>query len=130
MQPSEVLDLLADKHARVEPALFWHVAEPATDGLVDRVSVPAHCTAVEVDETEDRAHRGRLPRAVRPEESHDLSGRDGEREVVERLDVTEAPAQTLELQLTRHSSDARGRASAARGRVVDVGARPSPRHLR
>ena len=69
VQPAEVLDLLADQHARVQAPLLRHVAEPAAVGLADRAPVPADRAGVELGQPEDRAHRGRLARAVRPEEA-------------------------------------------------------------
>ena len=44
VQPAQVLDLLADEHARVQPALLGHVAEAAAFGLADRGPVPADRT--------------------------------------------------------------------------------------
>ncbi len=42
VQPSQVLDLLADQHAGVQAPLLGHVAEPAALGLTDRSAVPPH----------------------------------------------------------------------------------------
>ena len=83
VQPAQVLDLLADEHARVQPALLGHVTEAAALSLAHRRAVPPDGPGIEVGETEDGPHRRRLARTVRPEEADDLSGRHVEGEVVE-----------------------------------------------
>ena len=83
VQSSQVLNLLADEHRRVEAPFLGHVAEPSSLGLADRSPVPAHLSRVEVGQSEDRPHRGRLTSAVGPEESHDVPRGDFEGQIVE-----------------------------------------------
>ncbi len=83
VQSSQVLNLLADEHGRVEAPFLGHIAEPAALGLADRSPVPAHLSRVEIGQSEDRPHRGRLACAVRPEKSDDMPGGDVERQIVE-----------------------------------------------
>ena len=45
VQPAEVLELLADLHPRIEPALFGHVAEPPPRRRAHRRPVPPHVPA-------------------------------------------------------------------------------------
>ena len=116
VQTPEVRELLADPHPRVEAALLRHVAEPQPLGQPDRPPVPEHLPRIELDEPEDRAHRGRLPGAVRAEEAEHPPARDGERAVVERLHCPEPLVHVRERQhrrsqpldyplLTRRSSE-------------------------
>ena len=99
MQPSEVLDLLADQHVRVQAAFLRHVAEAPALRLPD-LGAPFHLTVagVEVDQAEDGAHRGRLAGAVRPEEADHLAGGNREGEMVERDDLAVSTGQPVELQ--------------------------------
>jgi hypothetical protein len=57
--------------SRTIRAFLRHVAEPDTLLGADALPRPAHLTAIETDQTEDRPHRGRLARAVRTEEPYD-----------------------------------------------------------
>ena len=85
VQAAEVGDLLADRHARIEAALLGHVPEPQPLRQLDRPPVPEQFSGVELDEPEDRAHRGRLPGPVRPQEAKHASTLDGERAAGERF---------------------------------------------
>ena len=85
VQAPEVGELLADRHPRIEAALLRHVAEAQPLLQSDRPSVPEHLAAVGYHQAEDRAHRRRLPGAVRPEEAEHPTALDGERARVERL---------------------------------------------
>ena len=85
VQTPEVRELLANPHARVEAALLRHVTEAQPFGRPDRLPVPEHLPRIELDESEDRSHRRRLPSAVRAEEAEHPPAADGERAVVERL---------------------------------------------
>ena len=89
VQAAEVGELLADRHARVEATLLRHVAEPQPLRQPDRLPVPEHLAAVELDEPEDRAHRGRLAGTVRPEEAEHPPALDRERAAVEGLYLAE-----------------------------------------
>ena len=107
----EVLDLLLDLHRGVEPAFFWHVAEATAYGEVDRRASPQHAAAVEIGESEDRSHRGRLAGAIRAEEAGHLSGLDGEAQPIQRLSRTEAAPEVTELECHR-SARAKARLAA------------------
>ena len=85
MQPAEVLELLPDRHPRVETALFGHVAEAQPLLQPHRAPVPQHIAGVDLDEPEHRAHGRRLAGAVRAEEAEHPPGLDREREVGEGL---------------------------------------------
>jgi hypothetical protein len=73
VQPAEVLDLLADQHARVQAPFLGHVAELAAFGLPHHGAVPTDGSGVERGEPEHRSHGGRLARAVRTEEAGHLA---------------------------------------------------------
>ena len=104
VQPAQVLDLLTDEHARVQPALFGHVTEAAALGLADGRAVPSDGPGIEVGQTEDGPHRRRLARAVGSEKADDLSGRHFEGEVVESGQGPVGPAQSLQLQQSAHQA--------------------------
>ena len=122
MQPSEVLDLLTDRHPWVQAALLGHVAEAQPLGQPDRPSVPQHLAAVELDEPEDRA-RGRLPGAVWAEEAEHAPARDRERAVVECLHRPESLGNVLEGQHGRSGDvaarDKQGAGGDERGDVAE-----------
>ena len=82
----EVAELLGDAHPRVEPALLGHVPEAQPGVAIHDGALPAHLAAVGPGQPEDATHRGRLARAVRPEEAHDPSRASDERRAVERDD--------------------------------------------
>ena len=94
----EVLELVGDRHPRIEATLLRHVAEAHALGQPDRAPVPEHLAAVGLDEPEDGPHRGRLARAVRPEKAEHPAARDRERAVVERLHRPEPLAHVPELE--------------------------------
>ena len=98
VQTAEVGELLADRHPRIEAALLRHVAEPQPLGQPDRPPVPEHLAGVQLDEPEDRAHRRRLPGAVRPEEAEHPPAPDRERAVIERLHRAEPLANAFKTQ--------------------------------
>ena len=128
VQPAQILDLLADEHARVQPALLGHVAEAAPLSLAHGRAVPADGPGIEVGEAEDGPHGRRLARTVGPEEADDLSGRHAEGEVVEGDQAPIRPAQSLELQQSAHHARLLPRISPFEqtGRL----GRPSPASLR
>ena len=77
-------------------------------------------------EAENDAHRGRLARAVRPDEAGDLARRDGEGHAVEGLRRPEPLAQPGHFDRCFHGSTRYGRAVV---RVVTAAERSSPRPL-
>src|SRR4029450_10931717 len=97
--------------------------DPAPDDCVRRSSEQA--LAVERDlprvglgEPRDHVERGRLPRAVRPDQARDLALLDRERDVVERDDAAEPPRYVLELeQRQRYARPWTGPSSRPRTRV-------------
>src|SRR3712207_8356086 len=60
VQPGEVGDLLADPHLRVEPALLRHVADAATDRLVERAAPPPHLAGVGAGQARSEEHTSEL----------------------------------------------------------------------
>ena len=122
VQAAQVLDLLADEHARVQPTLLGHVAKAAALSLAHGRPVPPDRPGIEVGETEDGPHRRRLARTVGPEEADDLSGGHVEGEVVEGGQGAVRSAQSLQLQQSAH--DARllrpGQHSAEVQRLLDA----------
>ncbi len=72
VQSTQILNLLADEHGRVEAPLLGHVAEPAPIGLAYGPTVPADFARVEIGQSEDRPHGGRLAGAVGTEKSDDM----------------------------------------------------------
>ena len=83
VQTSEVLELIAHPHSRVEAALLGHVSEPQPLLQTDRAPVPTHLATVELDETEDRAHDRRLSGPVRTEEAEHPAAPHVEAQAVE-----------------------------------------------
>ena len=67
----EVAELLGDPHPGIEPALLGHVPEAQPRVAIHDRALPADLAAVGPGEPEDAAHRGRLARAVGPEETDD-----------------------------------------------------------
>ncbi len=102
VQPSEVLELLADLHGGVQAALLGHVPEAAPLGLPTGSPFQRTVAAVEVGEAEHGPHGGRLAGAVRTEESHHLPARHGEGQIVECGERAETPAQPFELEEAGH----------------------------
>ena len=98
VETTEVLELLADRHPRIEATLLRHVAEAHPLRQPDRLPLPEHLTGVELDESEDGTHRGRLARAVRTKEAEHPAARDRERAVGERLHRPEPLAHISELK--------------------------------
>ena len=103
MQLSEVLELLAHVHGRVQSPLFGHVPEAATLALADSDTIPLDGSGVQVGETEDSSHRGRLAGPVRTQETRHLPGRNRKREIVDRGDRPEATGKSFELEETTHA---------------------------
>ena len=102
VQAAEVLDLLAHLHARVEPALLGHVAEPAALRRSDRGAVPGDGAGFEVGQPEDGTHRRGLAGTVRAEEADDLSRRHAEREIVQGRHGTVGATQLVEFEQATH----------------------------
>ena len=100
VEPAEVLELLGDQHARVEPAFLGHVAEATALGGRPG-AVPPHRAGVEIGQPEDGPHRGRLAGAVRAEEADDLAGGNREGQIVERGERAEVAGQAVELEQSR-----------------------------
>ena len=90
VETSEVLELLADLHPRIEAALLRHVPEAQPLGNADRLPLPEHVAGVELDDPDDRAHRRCLPGAVRAEKPQHAAGPDLEAHAVESDDLAEA----------------------------------------
>lgn len=89
MEPSEVCELVAGSHLRVETPLFGHVAEAEEIVGIDRIAIPCHRAGVGAEETEDRSHRRGLTRPVGTEEAEHASRSYFEAAPVEGMDVTE-----------------------------------------
>ena len=80
VQSPEVLELLAHEHARIEAPFLGHVAEATALGLAHRRALPADVSGVEIGESEDGPHGGRLPRPVGTQEADDFpAGTEKER---------------------------------------------------
>ena len=62
------------------------------------MTIPTDHAAIESGETEDGPHGGRLPRPVGAQESHHLSGRNREGEIVEGGEGPEATGQPFEFE--------------------------------
>src|SRR5262249_34134919 len=97
-QAPEVRDLLPDRHPRVQPTLFRHVAESQPLLEPHRPPVPRHLARVELDEAEDRAHGRRLARPVRPEVPEHPASAHAERAAVERPAGVESLARSGDRQ--------------------------------
>jgi len=61
-------------------------------------AVVADCAAVRLVQPRDDVERRRLARAVRPDQPCDLALFDAQRELVEREDAAEAPADVVDLE--------------------------------
>jgi hypothetical protein len=90
MQASEVHDLLAGAHRRVEPAFLRHVPPPALVLAPHGPAVEKHRAPQRLDDAEHHPHESRLARAVRSEQSGHQSRLHAEAEVVEDHCVAEA----------------------------------------
>jgi len=101
VQGGEVLDLVAQLHGGVETTFLRHVAEAPARLLADGLAAPADLAGVQGSDAEDGAHRRGLARAVRAEESEDLTGGDVERQPIERDDGPVPAAQAVDLQFPR-----------------------------
>jgi len=95
---TEVAQLLADTHPRIQAALFGHVPEAQPGDAVDRTAGPAHLTAIGPGQPEDAAHRGGLAGTVRSEEADDAAGPGRERGAVERDDIPVALGEVDDLE--------------------------------
>src|SRR5215211_993758 len=98
VEAAEILELRAERHARVEAALLGHVAEAQPPARAHRTPVPEHAAGIDPNETEHGAHRGRLPSAVGTEEAEHAPARDGERAVHQGLHRIEPLADVLEAE--------------------------------
>ena len=108
-------ELIADPHARIQAALFRHVAEPRPLLGPDGSALPAHGTTVELDQPEHRAHRRGLPGPVRPEEAGEPPRARNERTGVQCREAAESLARGVELEHGYLPVDRdRGRAPARR----------------
>jgi hypothetical protein len=101
VEPSEVLQLVADPHLRIEPAFLRHVAHPLPGLGVDRAAPPADLAGVGLQHAEHDPHGGGLAGAVGTDEAEHLPLAHAEREVVEGHDLAVAAGQSPQLQ---HSS--------------------------
>jgi hypothetical protein len=97
-QTREVYELLEHAHLRIQAAFLRHVSEPAPDRGVDGATPPPHLPRVCLEHAERDPHRRRLAGAVASDETHDAAFRNGERDAVERDDVSEAAVQVDELK--------------------------------
>ena len=98
VEAGEVDDLVADAHAWVEAALFWHVAEAAVFVVGDGLGVPAGGAGIEVDESEDAAHGGGFAGAVGSEEADHAAGAGAEVAALEGDDIAEALVEVGEFE--------------------------------
>src|SRR5215218_8555649 len=98
VQAGEVLELVPDPHLGVEAALLGHVAEAAAGLGVDRSATPADLAPVGLQHPQHDPHGGGLAGTVGSHEPEHLAFPHGEREVVQRDDVTVAAAQPLQLE--------------------------------
>ena len=98
VEPRQVHQLLQHLHLRIQAALLRHVPEPPSRLRIDRAPVPSDLAGVGLQHAERDAHRGRLARAVRPDEPDDLAVGDRERHAVERDDVAEPTGEVEQLE--------------------------------
>jgi hypothetical protein len=99
MPCSRVLEHVEDLHRRVQPAFFWHVADPAPGRHRDRLTSPAHGAAVHRGHPDDGPHGGRLAGPVGPQEAEDLARRHGEGQPVQGLHLAVSFGQPVQLKL-------------------------------
>ena len=83
VQRGEVDELLDDRRARIQPALLGQVAERPSGQVGGRRPSQRTSPAIGAQDVQANPHRGRLPCAVRAEETEDPTARHAEREVVE-----------------------------------------------
>ena len=96
MRPDEV-DRLAHAEPGREPDLLQDSADPPTRGRLARVEPEElRASRVEPAEAEQDRHGRRLAGAVRAEQREDLAAAELEVDAVERRDVAEGAASTLE----------------------------------
>ena len=115
-EPTQVDELVADTHARIEATLLRHVPEPGALLRTDLGALPADRAAVQGDEAEHRPHGRCLPGAVRPKEAGEPARSRRKRAGVERDQRAEPLAGDIELE--HHSPPAcsmRSRRSPAVG---------------
>ena len=91
---------------RVEPGFLWHQADEAPElpgggRVADAAARHPGLAACLADEPGEHPDGGGLARAVRPEQPEDFAFRDGERQPVDRRDVTELAGEVLDLDHVR-----------------------------
>src|SRR5205823_5651993 len=81
----EVAEVGTTREVRVEGRRLDHRADPAERlRVADRTTEDPRLARRALHEPEQHAHRGRLPRPVRPEESEDAALGNAERELIDR----------------------------------------------
>jgi len=94
--------LLADEHVRIETTFLGHVAEATSLRLTYDRAVPRDGARVQIRETEDRPHGGRLAGAVRSQKAHDLTSGDVEGKIVEGRQGSKVTAKSLYVEEMLH----------------------------
>ena len=113
-------------HPRIQAALLRHVAEAQPLLQLHRPPKPQHLAAIDLDEPEDRPHRGRLPRPVRAEESEHPPRLHREREVGEGLHGLEPLAHMDEAETVLIPDRPAASTTSSRGRTRSCSASARP----
>jgi hypothetical protein len=114
VQAAQVDQLLGELHLRVEPALFWHVAEAGALGLAERRAVERDRAGVGGEHAEDHAHRGGLAGAVAADEAGDAASAHGEGDILQHCATAVRPSDIVHFEKGGvHASDATQRRCAA-----------------
>src|ERR1019366_7948621 len=100
----EKQELVDDLHLPVEAALLGQVADAFLQPVVHLLAEHADLARVRLRDVHDHADRGRLPGAVRPEETERGAVRDLEVEVVDGGELAEALHDTPERDRGRHAA--------------------------
>jgi hypothetical protein len=102
--PGVEVDIVGDGHVRVRGEMVRHPADARTHlvGVLDDVDAaqPHRTSGRQVKRGED-AHRGRLARAIGPDQAHDLAARQVEGHAVHRLHAVEPAHQVADLEQRR-----------------------------
>jgi len=104
VQPRHVDELVANAHLRIQAALLRHVSEPHSLLEADRAIVEQDLPAVGGEHPQDDPHGCGLAGAVRPDEPVHLPRADGERDAIERDDVTISAREIPQLEHAGTSS--------------------------
>ena len=87
VEAAEEAQLVCDLLLVIEPALLWHVADPAAQVVVHGGATQADLARVSCQDPQSDAHRRGLAGAIRTDEAVDLARLDGKAHVLQNVVV-------------------------------------------